>query len=33
VVSMIANLVIEANRFEVTVQPVGASTVADPKPQ
>jgi Protein of unknown function (DUF3108) len=33
VVNMIANLVIEANRFEVTVQPVGASTVADPKPQ
>jgi Protein of unknown function (DUF3108) len=33
VVSMIANLVIEANRFEVTSQPVGASTVADPKPQ
>ena len=33
VVSMVANLVIEANRFEATSQPSGASTVADPKPQ
>jgi len=33
VVSMVANLVIEANRFEATWQPSGASTVADPKPQ
>jgi hypothetical protein len=33
VVSMLANLVIEANRFEATAQPVGASTVADPKAQ
>src|SRR6266511_3525420 len=33
VVSMVANLVIEANRFEATSQPLGASTVADPKPQ
>jgi Protein of unknown function (DUF3108) len=33
VVSMIANLVIEANRFEVTFQPEGTSTAADPKPQ
>ena len=31
VVSMLANLVIEANRFEATSQPPGASTVADPK--
>ena len=33
VVSMVANLVIEANRFEATSQPSGASTVADPKLQ
>ena len=33
VVSMLANLVIEANRFEATAQPMGASTVADPKAQ
>jgi hypothetical protein len=33
VVSMVANLVIEANRFEATSQPSGASPVADPKPQ
>jgi hypothetical protein len=33
VVSMLANLVIEANRFEATSQPPGASTVADPKAQ
>jgi Protein of unknown function (DUF3108) len=33
VVSMIANLVIEADRFEVTVQPEGVSTDADPKPR
>jgi hypothetical protein len=31
VVSMLANLVIDANRFEATAQP--ASTVADPKAQ
>ena len=33
VVSVLANLVIEANRFEATSQPPGASTVADPKAQ
>ena len=33
VVSVLANLVIVANRFEVVAQPVGASTLADPKPQ
>jgi hypothetical protein len=33
VVSLLANLVIEANRFEVTAQSLGASTVADPKAQ
>jgi hypothetical protein len=33
VVSRLANLVIEANRFEATAQPLGASTVADPKAQ
>jgi hypothetical protein len=33
VVSMIANLAIVANRFEVVAQPAGASTLADPKPQ
>jgi hypothetical protein len=33
VVSALANLVIEANQFEVTVQPPDASTVADPKAQ
>jgi hypothetical protein len=33
VVSMLANLLIEANRFETTAQPLGASTVADPKAQ
>jgi hypothetical protein len=31
--SALANLVIEANQFEVTVQPSDASTVADPKAQ
>jgi hypothetical protein len=31
VVSMLANLVIEANRFEATARPLDASTVADPK--
>src|SRR5215470_14499434 len=31
--SSLANLVIEANQFEVTVQPQDASTVADPKAQ
>ena len=31
IVSMLANLVIDANRFETTPQP--ASTVADPKAQ
>jgi hypothetical protein len=33
VVSMLANLVIEANRFEATAQPLGAPTVVDPKAQ
>jgi hypothetical protein len=33
VVSMLANLVIEANQFEATARPLGASTVADPKAQ
>ncbi len=33
VVSILANLVIVANRFEVVAQPAGASTLADPKPQ
>ena len=33
VVSALANLVIEANQFEVTAQPRDASTVADPKAQ
>jgi len=33
VVSGLANLVIEANRFEATAQPLGVSTVADPKSQ
>jgi hypothetical protein len=33
VVSMLANLVIEANRFEATARPSDASTVADPKAQ
>jgi Protein of unknown function (DUF3108) len=33
VVSPLANLVIEANRFEASSQPLGASTVADPKAQ
>jgi len=33
VVSALANLVIEANQFEVTAQPLDASTVADPKAQ
>jgi hypothetical protein len=33
VVSALANLVIEANRFEATPHPLGASTVADPKAQ
>jgi hypothetical protein len=31
VASMLANLVIEANRFEATARPLGASTVSDPK--
>jgi hypothetical protein len=31
--SALANLVIEANQFEVTAQPQDASTVADPKAQ
>jgi hypothetical protein len=31
VVMMLANLVIEANRFEATARPLGASTVSDPK--
>ena len=31
--SMVANLVIEANRFEATAHPLGASTVADPRAQ
>ena len=31
--SMLANLVIEANRFEATAHPLGASPVADPKAQ
>ena len=33
VVSMLANLMIEANRFETTAQPLGGSPVADPKAQ
>jgi Protein of unknown function (DUF3108) len=33
VVSMLANLVIEANRFEATARPLDASRVADPKAQ
>jgi hypothetical protein len=33
VVSSLANLVIEANQFEVTAQSLDASTVADPKAQ
>jgi Protein of unknown function (DUF3108) len=33
VVSALANLVIEANRFEATAQPLGVSTVADPEAQ
>jgi hypothetical protein len=33
VVSVLANLVIEANRFEATSQPPGTSTDADPKGQ
>ncbi len=33
VVSALANLVIEANQFEVTAQPQDASTIADPKAQ
>jgi hypothetical protein len=33
VVGMVANLVIEANRFEAISQPSGASTVTDPKSQ
>src|SRR6266568_4260138 len=33
VVSALANLVIEANQFEVTAQPLDASTVADTKAQ
>jgi hypothetical protein len=31
VVSMLANLVIEANRFEATARPLGASTVPEPR--
>ena len=33
VLSMLANIVIEASRFEATAHPVGASTVAGPKAQ
>jgi hypothetical protein len=33
VVSMLANLVIDASRFEATARPLDASTVADPKAQ
>jgi Protein of unknown function (DUF3108) len=33
IVNMLANLMIEANRFEASSQPLGASTVADPKAQ
>jgi hypothetical protein len=33
VVSLLANLVIQADRFEATAQPLGASTIADPKAQ
>jgi hypothetical protein len=33
VVIMLATLVIEANQFEATTRPLGASTVADPKAQ
>jgi hypothetical protein len=33
VVSMLANLAIEASRFEANIQPLGDSTVADPKAQ
>ena len=33
VVSMLANLVIEANRFKSTAQQLGGSTVSDPKAQ
>jgi Protein of unknown function (DUF3108) len=33
VMSMLANLVIEASRFEATARPLDASTVADPKAQ
>jgi Protein of unknown function (DUF3108) len=33
IVSALANLVIEANQFEATAQPLDASTVADPKAQ
>jgi hypothetical protein len=33
VVSMLANLVIQANRFEATAQPPAAPTLADPKAQ
>jgi Protein of unknown function (DUF3108) len=33
VLSMLANIVIEASRFEATAHPVGAYTVADPKAQ
>ena len=33
VLSMLANIVIEASRFEATAHPGGASTVADPKAQ
>ena len=33
VMSMLANVVIQANRFEATAQPLGASTIADPKAQ
>jgi hypothetical protein len=33
VVIMLATLMIEANQFEATTRPLGASTVADPKAQ
>ena len=33
VVSMLANLVIEANRFESTAQQLSGSTVSNPKAQ
>ena len=33
VVSMLANIVIEANQFETTARPLDTSTIADPKGQ